>query len=343
MEKNNKIEDAPFFSIIVPAYNVEKYITQCLESLLNQTFPSLEIIVIDDGSSDETLRMAEKLSEHDCRIKLIRQSENQSLLTSRIAGMKAAAGKYILFVDSDDFCVPEMCEVLKKEIEKQAVDIIEFAYDYYPGNVPVINPVILNKHTIIKILRRTYPHTLWNKCYSGNLKNKILEHAKPFYCNMSEDVYFSILFFFFAKTFSKTDRILYHYRVGSGLSTEKRMNEEKVLKMLDSILIKNEQMREFISVNRPVSLLYEWIGEKRDLEYMAGLIKNSDETDEQKIYLLRLMDERMQTNYCAEYFIEKKQFLQARKQITSYGGLKIVFYYMKYKMRILKRTLLEKK
>ena len=73
MSANNTKEEPPFFSIIIPAYNVEKYITQCLESLLNQTFPSLEIIVVDDGSLDRTFLQAEKISKLDGRIKTIKK------------------------------------------------------------------------------------------------------------------------------------------------------------------------------------------------------------------------------------------------------------------------------
>ena len=342
MNANNTIEEPPFFSIIIPAYNVEKYITQCLESLLNQTFPSLEIIVVDDGSLDRTFLQAEKISKLDGRIKTIKKNENQSQLSARIDGMKQAVGKYVLFVDSDDFCAPEMCEVLRNEIEKAGADIIAFAYDHYPDNSRVVNSESLNHDSIIRIMKREMPHTLWNKCYSNNLKNKVLEHIKPFYCNMSEDAYFSILFFFFANSYSKTDRILYHYRIGSGLSTGKSINEEKLQKMLDSTLIKDEYLREFFRKNQPKYLPYVEVGEKKDLAYIVDLCKKTNETEEQKNNLLRLMDERLHTEFCTEYFIEKGQFQQARKQSKSYGVIRMVRYYAKYKLRKLKHFLMEK-
>lgn len=342
MDKRDMIEESPYFSIIIPAYNVEKYITQCLESLLNQTFPSLEIIVVDDGSRDGTFLLVEKLSERDCRIKKIRKNENQSQLAARIDGMKNAVGKYILFVDSDDFCAPEMCEVLRNEIEKEGADIIEFAYDHYPDNVRVVNSGVFNRNSVIRLLKRELPHTLWNKCYSNNLKTKVLEQIQPFYCNMSEDAYFSILFFYFANTYSKTNRILYHYRIGSGLSTGKSINEEKLLKMIDSTLIKDEYLREFFRKNQPKYLPYVEEGGKKDLAYIVELCKKSNETEEKKRNLLRLMDEKLHTEYCTEYYIEKGQFRKARRQSKTYGTTRMMLFYVKHKLRKLKHVLLKR-
>lgn len=92
----------PLVSIIVPAYNVDKYLSRCLDSLVQQTYRNLEIIVVDDGSTDKTGNIAEKFKENDRRIKVIHQ-ENGGLSNARNNGLKSVNGAYISFVDSDDY------------------------------------------------------------------------------------------------------------------------------------------------------------------------------------------------------------------------------------------------
>ena len=103
-------------SIIVPVYNVEKYLSECLDSIINQSYKNIEIILINDGSTDSSLEICQKYQKNDKRIKLISQA-NKGLSISRNNGMKIATGKYIMFVDSDDIIHSRMIEVLYKEIK----------------------------------------------------------------------------------------------------------------------------------------------------------------------------------------------------------------------------------
>ena len=112
-------------SIIIPCYNVEKYISQCIESIINQTYKNLEIICINDGSSDETQLILEKYIKLDSRIILSNQS-NKGLSDSRSSGVEISSGEYILFVDSDDWLETDCIDFLmKKQID---YDIICFSY-----------------------------------------------------------------------------------------------------------------------------------------------------------------------------------------------------------------------
>ena len=95
------MDNACSVSIIVPIYNVEKYLYESLQSLKKQTFPVFEVIMIDDGSTDESSEIAIKIAEEDFRFKYIRRN-NSGLSASRNVGLKYAKGKYILFMDSDD-------------------------------------------------------------------------------------------------------------------------------------------------------------------------------------------------------------------------------------------------
>lgn len=119
----------PDISVIIPAYNVEKYIEECFESVLKQTFRSFEIICINDGSIDRTIEIIEKYAILDSRIKIINHSKNQGQSAARNIGLKEAHGKYIFFLDSDDMIIPETFEELFFCAEKNKVDIIFFNMD----------------------------------------------------------------------------------------------------------------------------------------------------------------------------------------------------------------------
>lgn len=110
------------FSLIIPAYNVEKYIKKCLDSVLNQTYNNYEIIIINDGSTDNTSKILESYKSNK-KIKIINQ-ENKGLSSARNTGVSNAKGDYILFIDSDDFIEKELLETLNKTIKDE--DLIRF-------------------------------------------------------------------------------------------------------------------------------------------------------------------------------------------------------------------------
>ena len=117
----------PAISIIVPVYNVEAYIGQCLESLLAQTFRDFEIVCINDGSTDGTLDVLNKYAGEDPRIKVFSQA-NSGLSGARNRGLKEAVGEFILFVDGDDWIDEETCAVLFGAIQKENADCVMCAY-----------------------------------------------------------------------------------------------------------------------------------------------------------------------------------------------------------------------
>ena len=102
----------PLVSVIVPVYNVEKYLRQCLDSILGQTYKNLEIIIVNDGSTDSSANIIKEYKKTDDRIVVISQ-KNQGLSAARNAGVKKATGNYIMFVDSDDWIAPDIVEYLR--------------------------------------------------------------------------------------------------------------------------------------------------------------------------------------------------------------------------------------
>lgn len=131
MENSSKI--CPKVSVIVPCYNVREYVGECLKSLVNQTFSDIEIIVINDGSTDDTLNIISEFGDKDSRIKLINQ-ENKGLSVARNSGIDCAAGKYITFVDSDDWVDNDFIEKLHSAIKAENADIASSSIIRYRKN-----------------------------------------------------------------------------------------------------------------------------------------------------------------------------------------------------------------
>ena len=109
-------------SVIVPVYNSEKYVNRCIDSILNQTYENLEVILIDDGSSDGSLKICESWAEKDNRIKILKQ-KNSGVSSARNLGIENASGDYVAFVDNDDWLRPEMYETMLSLAEKEKSDV----------------------------------------------------------------------------------------------------------------------------------------------------------------------------------------------------------------------------
>ena len=138
----------PKISIIIPCYNVEKYLHRCLDSVIGQTFEDFEVICVNDGSPDNSGSILEEYAAKDKRIKILTQ-KNQGLSMARNNGKALAQGKYIYFLDSDDFIHPQCLEIAHYIAEKYEVDLVSF--DFCEN---------MNK-------------TLWQKCYLYRLNCKI--------------------------------------------------------------------------------------------------------------------------------------------------------------------------
>ena len=109
-------------SIIIPMYNAKEYIARCLESVINQSFNNIEIIIVNDGSTDESLEICKKYGEVDERI-IILNKRNSGVSVARNEGMNVATGEYVMFVDADDWIDESMCQDLYKRISECQADI----------------------------------------------------------------------------------------------------------------------------------------------------------------------------------------------------------------------------
>ncbi len=110
-------------SIIVPVFNVENYLKRCVESLINQTYKNIEILLIDDKSSDSSPKLCDELAKTDQRIKVVHKEKNEGLGFARNTGIENASGDYLMFIDSDDYIDLNTCMVAKEALEKYGADI----------------------------------------------------------------------------------------------------------------------------------------------------------------------------------------------------------------------------
>ena len=120
----------PKVSVIIPVYNSSEYIRHCLDSLLSQTLEDIEILCVDDGSTDDSLSILEEYSRKDERVRVLTQ-ENAGAGAARNHGLREARGKYLSFLDSDDYFEPDMLEKARKYIIHYKADFVVFGSDQY--------------------------------------------------------------------------------------------------------------------------------------------------------------------------------------------------------------------
>jgi len=122
-EEGKVVMDQIKLSVIIPVYNVERYLRQCLESVIHQTYQNLEIILVDDGSTDASAEICDEYAALDDRISVIHQF-NSGLLQARYKGLLAASAEYVTFVDSDDWIQTDMYEFLMSEMLENEADLV---------------------------------------------------------------------------------------------------------------------------------------------------------------------------------------------------------------------------
>ncbi len=171
----------PLISVVVPVYNVEKYLNKCLDSIIGQTYRNLEIILVDDGSTDDSGVICDIYREKDSRVRVVHQ-KNQGLSGARNTGINMANGELLGFVDSDDYIVENMYErllevLLKNDAQISICDcecIMEAGEEISHQEYPKLETEVLNKEQAFQRLDGfSYPYwkyvTAWNKLYRKHL------------------------------------------------------------------------------------------------------------------------------------------------------------------------------
>ena len=204
----------PKISVVVPVYNVEKYFDNCVESLVNQTYSDLEIILVDDGSSDGCPQMCDEWAGKDTRIKVIHKT-NGGLSDARNAGMKIATGKYIGFIDSDDYIALDFFDTLLLVMEKENSDIVECSvgkfyedgrFEEYSDDLAVTTFETESALSGL-ISENPFHQHVWNKLY----KTQLVKDIPYAVGKLNEDEFWTYQVFGRAKKVSKINKTMYYY------------------------------------------------------------------------------------------------------------------------------------
>ena len=224
----------PLISIIVPTYNVEKYIRTCIESILAQTYRNIEVIIVNDGSTDQSLAVISDLICSHHNIKVINQ-KNQGLSVARNTGIDAATGKYIAFVDADDKIKPDFVSSLYQIADKTGADIVRGSFRDFNGNIPKgwvpdFN-VPTNYGTIVldQFLSSNISFVVWSSIYRLDFINS--NHIRFTPGILFEDADFTIRAYMLAKLVATSPEPNYAYRInrpGSILTTKTTKNAQKM-------------------------------------------------------------------------------------------------------------------
>lgn len=222
------------FSVIVPVYNVEKFLPRCLDSIIKQTYQYMEIILIDDGSTDRSGEICEKYAKINAKIRVIHQ-ENKGLPAARNEGIRNAKGEFVVFVDSDDFVEKELLSKINEKM-KEGYDICSFSvrrvdeegkllYDMLFGENPgKIDFSEVNKKEFIwgKVMQYKVGWEAWISTYRMDIirNNNLNFHEDILF---AEDIAFTVEYILCAKKWVKIPDILYNYT----------MRKDSIIKVTD--------------------------------------------------------------------------------------------------------------
>ena len=203
----------PEISVIIPVYNVEPYLRKCLDSVINQSMEEIEILLIDDGSTDGSGAICDEYSKNSNKIKVFHQ-KNGGISFARNIGLKNAQGKYVMFVDSDDFVEKDFCRIPYLLAIKYNADLVVFCYRSVLNNHErlknynsTIENGIITKQQLIDNLHGVVCNSVWNKIY----KKSLFENISFPNVKCREDVYTLCRLVVKANTIVFHNRVLYNY------------------------------------------------------------------------------------------------------------------------------------
>ena len=223
----------PIVSIIIPVYNDQQYLEQCLTSVTMQTLQDIEIICIDDASQDNSPSILNRFSLTDKRIRTYYFSEQKSALVARKQGVKMATGKYIMFLDADDYLELNACEIVVGKIISTNVEILHFTSEIENYGAASEERIKMNEKLLLPydkclhnesifescFVRKLFGFTLWNKVFMASLCKKAFEYMEDIYLPKAQDLYSFFIISFFAKSYMGWNcKPCYHYCFGRGVT-----------------------------------------------------------------------------------------------------------------------------
>ena len=246
-------------SIVIPVYNVEKYLERCLFSIVNQTYKEIEIILVNDGSKDNSGAICDQFVKKDSRAKVVHQ-ENRGLSEARNTGLRNVTGDYVMFLDSDDWLEFDAIEFLLGQAISQNADMVVGGVFRtsnvveHPKNTPVSYLLTQEEYAkrYFKIESQTIEYYVWNKLYRRKVVEGI-EFPSGFF---AEDVPTMFRYILNSQTIVVTDKIVYNYFINtSGLTAKFTSKHFDVLKGWDLVCqyaksSNNDRYKEWAQINR---------------------------------------------------------------------------------------------
>lgn len=229
-------------SVIMPVYNVKSYLSQSIESVLNQDHRNLELILIDDGSTDGSGAVCDDYGAKDSRVRVIHQ-KNGGAAAAKNAGLRIASGEYLCFVDSDDYLEPNVYGHMLKTLKENNADAAQFSFrDVYQNRTEdqLLTPGILDEKAYLTRFAKDWTcPLLWNKLYRRSLYDGIFFEEG----HKIDDEYFTYQGFLNPCKVVLDDKIIYNYRKrGSSVMSSPEAGEQRILDCIDSIVKRRQKV-----------------------------------------------------------------------------------------------------
>lgn len=223
----------PDISIVLPIYNVENYLGECLDSLIGQTHENIEIICVDDCSTDGSLAIEREYAARDGRIRLIERQENGTAAQCRKDGTLASRGRYVLFVDPDDLLAENACETLLAEAEKSGADVLHFGAQAFgtqeipQSRIDMIERMLepycgkIEGDRLCRecFVEKCFGFQIWNKLFAGDICRKAMRSFPDGRFPKAQDMLAVYVLLFYARSYQGVrTKPLYRYRVGVGVT-----------------------------------------------------------------------------------------------------------------------------
>lgn len=211
----------PLISVIIPIYNVKDYLNECIISVIRQSYKNIEIILVDDGSTDESADICDAYEAEDNRVRVIHKV-NEGLSSARNIGIKIARGEYLSFIDSDDYIHADMLNILLQEMIKNQADVACCDYSSEKISIDDKTVIVLNKENAISRLldEDGYKCYAWNKLY----KRKLFENISYPEGKWFEDITTTYNVFKNVKTVVYVKQKLYFYRLRKNSITQSKFS-----------------------------------------------------------------------------------------------------------------------
>lgn len=277
-------------SVIVPVYNIATYLPMCIESILSQKYSKLEIILIDDGSTDESGKICDEYAKRDCRITVIHQ-DNKGAAAAKNAGLRVASGYYLSFVDSDDYLELDTYDYMIQSLQENEADIVQCSYrDVYKDFTVehILEKATMNQIEFLTLFTEDWTCALlWDKLYKRSLFDGIYFETG----HKIDDEYFTYYGVMNARKIIREDHIVYNYRKRISSVMYSPASVRQII--TDRIDFLSKRRRNVIESFPQLRAVY-------DIHYLNMMIilsRNKNITEEQ-IGLIRI--------YIKEYFHERE-------------------------------------